>query len=300
LNAVSGARMPDGVRVPHPLAHALPLFVLAGLCLSSLDATAKYLVRDHSLFVVVWARYAGQMVVVTPWALHRGGRRFFRTNRLGLQLLRSLFLLLATLGFWGGLRYLPLAEASSITFLAPTFVVLLSWPLLHERPTRARRIASTVGFIGILILLRPGSSILHPAVLLLIGAALANALYQLLTRRLLDESIYATLFYSASVGTLALSLALPFTTSLPHVLAVGIGPLVLLGLLAGVGHRCMTQAYLRASASLLSPFTYLQILWATGFGYLLFDQHPDALSGVGMAVVVASGVGLALWERRRR
>jgi len=62
----------------------------------------------------------------------------------------------------------------------------------------------------------------------------------------------------------------------------------------------MTQAYLRASASLLSPFTYLQILWATGFGYLLFDQHPDALSGVGMAVVVASGVGLALWERRRR
>ena len=292
--------MPDGVRVPHPLAHALPLFVLAGLCLSSLDATAKYLVRDHSLFVVVWARYAGQMVVVTPWALHRGGRRFFRTNRLGLQLLRSLFLLLATLGFWGGLRYLPLAEASSITFLAPTFVVLLSWPLLHERPTRARRIASTVGFIGILILLRPGSSILHPAVLLLIGAALANALYQLLTRRLLDESIYATLFYSASVGTLALSLALPFTTSLPHVLAVGIGPLVLLGLLAGVGHRCMTQAYLRASASLLSPFTYLQILWATGFGYLLFDQHPDALSGVGMAVVVASGVGLALWERRRR
>jgi drug/metabolite transporter (DMT)-like permease len=292
--------MPEGVHVPHPLAHALPLFVLAGLCLSSLDATAKYLVRDHSLFVVVWARYAGQMVVVTPWALHRGGRRFFRTNRLGLQLLRSLFLLLATLGFWGGLRYLPLAEASSITFLAPTFVVLLSWPLLHERPTRARRIASTVGFIGILILLRPGSSILHPAVLLLIGAALANALYQLLTRRLLDESIYATLFYSASVGTLALSLALPFTTSLPHVLAVGIGPLVLLGLLAGVGHRCMTQAYLRASASLLSPFTYLQILWATGFGYLLFDQHPDALSGVGMAVVVASGVGLALWERRRR
>jgi len=292
--------MPDGVRVPHPLAHALPLFVLAGLCLSSLDATAKWLVRDHSLFVVVWARYAGQMIVVTPWALHRGGPRFFRTNRLGLQLLRSLFLVLATLGFWGGLRYLPLAEASSITFLAPTFVVLLSWPLLHERATRARRIASTVGFIGILILLRPGSSILHPAVLLLLGAALANALYQLLTRKLLDESIHATLFYSASVGTLALSLALPFTTSPAHLLAVGIGPLVLLGLLAGVGHRCITQAYLRASASLLSPFTYLQILWATAFGFFLFGQHPDALSGVGMAVVVASGVGLALWERRVR
>jgi len=300
LNAVSGVRTPDGVRVPHPLAHALPLFVLAGLCLSSLDATAKWLVRDHSLFVVVWARYAGQMIVVTPWALSRGGRGFFRTRRLGLQLLRSLFLVLATLGFWGGLRYLPLAEASSITFLAPTFVVLLSWPLLRERATRARRIASTVGFIGILILLRPGSSILHPAVLLLLGSALANALYQLLTRKLLDESIHATLFYSATVGTLALSLAVPFTTSVPHLLAVGVGPLVLLGLLAGVGHWCITQAYLRASASLLSPFTYLQILWATAFGFFLFGQHPDALSGVGMAVVVASGVGLALWERRMR
>jgi len=106
-------------------------------------------VRDHSLLVVVWARYAGQMIVVTPYAWHRGGAGFWRTRKLRLQLLRSLFLLLATLGFWGGLRYLPLAEASSVTFLAPTFVVLLSWPLLHERTTRARQIASTVGFIGI-------------------------------------------------------------------------------------------------------------------------------------------------------
>ena len=88
----------------HPLRRALPLFLLAGLCLSSLDAAAKYLVRDHSLWIVVWARYAGQMIVVTPFALHRAGRGFWRTRRLPLQLLRSLFLLLATLGFWGGLR----------------------------------------------------------------------------------------------------------------------------------------------------------------------------------------------------
>ena len=282
----------------HPLRHALPLFLLAGFCLSSLDATAKWLVRDHALWVVVWARYAGQMIVVTPVAWQRRGPGFWQTGKLRLQLLRSLFLLLATLGFWGGLRYLPLAEASSITFLAPTFVVLLSWPVLRERATRARRIASTVGFIGILILLRPGSAILQPAVLLLIGAALANALYQLLTRRLLDESPYTTLFYSASVGTLALTAGLPFTVDLEHLLAVGIGPLALLGCLAGLGHYAMTHAYLAAPASLLTPFTYLQIVWATAFGYVLFGQHPDALSGLGMAVVVASGVVLAAWERR--
>ena len=286
-------------RGPHPLRHALPLFLVAGFCLSSLDATAKYLVRDHSLWVVVWARYAGQMVVVTPFAWHRAGPGFWRTRKPGLQLLRSLFLVLATLGFWGGLRYLPLAEASSITFLAPTFVVLLSRPLLHERAPRARQIASTAGFIGILILLRPGSAVMHPAVVLLLAAALANALYQLLTRRLLDEKLHTTLFYSASVGTVVLTLGLPLATDVTRLMAIGIAPLVLLGVLAGIGHWCMTHAYLQAPASLLTPFTYLQILWATAFGYLMFGQHPDRLSALGMAVVVASGVALAWWERRR-
>jgi drug/metabolite transporter (DMT)-like permease len=282
----------------HPLRHALPLFLFAGFCLSSLDATAKWLVQDHSLWLVVWARYAGQMIVVTPFAWHRTGPGFWRTRKPGMQLLRSLFLLLATLGFWGGLRYLPLAEASSITFLAPTFVVLLSWPILHERATRARQIASTVGFIGILILLRPGSAVMHPAVLLLLGAALSNALYQMLTRRLLDEAPYTTLFYSAIVGTAVLTLALPFTMDLAHLMSVGIGPLTLLGVLAGLGHYAMTHAYLGAPASLLTPFTYLQIVWATAFGYALFGQHPDALSALGMAIVVASGVALAAWERQ--
>ncbi len=286
-------------RSAHSLRVALLLFLLAGFFLSSLDATAKYLVRDHSLWLVVWARYAGQMFVVTPFAWHRSGPGFWRTRKPALQLLRSLFLLLATLGFWGGLRYLPLAEASSVTFLAPTFVVLLSWPLLRERATRARQLAAMVGFVGIVILLRPGSAVMHPAVALLIGAALANALYQLLTRKLLDEKVHTTLFYSASVGTAALTLGLPLTTNLTQLMAVGIVPLVLLGVLAGLGHWCMTHAYLQAPASLLTPFTYLQIVWATAFGYVMFDQHPDRLSALGMAIVVASGVSLAWWERRR-
>ena len=286
-------------RTAHPLRHALPLFLLAGLCLSSLDATAKYLVRDYSLILVVWARYAGQMVVVTPFAWQRSGPGFWRTRKLTIQLLRSLMLVLATLGFFGGLRYLPLAEASAITFLAPIFVVLLSWPLLHERTTRARWVASITGFIGIIILLRPGSAVMHPAVLLLIGAALANALYQLLTRKLLDESPHTTLFYSASVGTLLLSLALPFVVDVAHLTALVVPLFVLMGVFAGLGHWCLTHAYLIAPATLLTPFTYLQIMWATTFGYLIFDQHPDRTSAVGMAIIVASGLSLALWERRR-
>ena len=286
-------------RTAHPLRHALPLFLLAGLCLSSLDATAKYLVRDYSLLLVVWARYAGQMVVVTPFAWQRTGPGFWRTRKLRVQLLRSLMLVLATLGFFGGLRYLPLAEASAITFLAPIFVVLLSWPLLHERATRARWVASITGFVGIIILLRPGSAVMHPAIALLIGAALANALYQLLTRKLLDESPHTTLFYSASVGTLLLSLALPFVVDVAHLTRLVVPLFVLMGVFAGLGHWCLTHAYLIAPATLLTPFTYLQILWATTFGYLIFGQHPDRTSAVGMAIIVASGLSLALLERRR-
>jgi drug/metabolite transporter (DMT)-like permease len=277
---------------------ALLLFLIAGFCLSSLDATAKYLVRDHALFLVVWARYAGQMLVVTPFAWRNGGPGFWRTRRLGLQLLRSTLLLGATVCFFGALRYLPLAEGSAITFLAPIFVVLLSGPLLGERPNLARWVATATGFCGILILVRPGSAVFHPAALLLVVAALCNALYFLLTRKLVDENVHTTLFYSALVGTVGLSLALPWelqaTTPTP-----GDGLFLALGLFAGLGHWLIVNSFQHAQPSLLTPFSYLQMIWATLYGYLIFDQLPDRWSGIGMTIIVASGLLLALQEGRR-
>ena len=283
----------------HPLRRALPLFLLAGLCLSSLDATAKYLVRDHALFLVVWARYAGQMLVVTPFAWRRAGPSFWRTRRPLLQLTRSGSLLVATICFFGGLRYLPLAEASAVTFLAPIFVVVLSGPLLGEQPNRARWIASIAGFAGVLILVRPGSAIFHPAALLLVLAALCNAFYFISTRKLADEPAYTTLFYSALVGTVGLSLALPwqFEGDAPP---ISHGALfLLLGLFAGVGHWFVISAYLLAPASMLTPFTYLQMIWATVYGFAIFGQLPDRASALGMAIIVASGLWLAVQERGR-
>jgi len=282
----------------HPLRAALPLVVAAGLCFSTLDATAKYLVQDHTLFVVVWARYAGQMIVVTPISWHRGGGAFWRTRHLGMQLARSLCLVVATLCFFGALRFLPLAEGSAISFLAPMFAIVLSMPVLGERPTRARWIAAIVGFAGILILVRPGSAVFHPATGLLVMAAISNALYQLLTRRLPNDSPHTTLFYSALVGTAILSLGIPFA-DLPDFSWKDAFFLVMLGFLAGIGHWMLITAYLRAPASLIAPFTYLQMIWATAYGYLVFGQLPDGLSALGMAVIVASGVGLIVHERRR-
>lgn len=283
----------------HPLRQALPLFLLAGLCLTALDTTAKYLVRDHSLFLVVWARYAGQMLVVTPFVLHRAGPGFWRTRNLRMQLLRSAFLLVATICFFAGLRYLPLAEGSAITYLAPILIVVFSQPVLGERPTRARWIASITGFVGILVLLRPGSTVLQPAVLLLITTAFCNAFYQLLTRKLPGDSAHTTLFYSALIGAIGLTLALPWGFDGASLTWREGGLLLLLGLFAGLGHWLIITAFLIAPASLLTPFTYVQMIWATLFGYVVFNQLPDGWSAVGMAIIVGSGLMLALQERRR-
>jgi len=283
----------------HPLAHALPLFLAAGVLLTTLDTTAKYLVRDHSVLLVVWARYVGQMLVVTPFARHRAGKDFWRTRHLRMQLLRSACLVAATACFFTGLRYLPLAEASAITFLAPMFIVILAQPLLGEKPTRVRWVAVALGFAGILVLLRPGSAVFHPAALLLIGTALFNALYQLLTRKVTGDSVHATLFYSALVGAVVSTLALPLASSSAPITGFTLFLLLLTGLLAGTGHWLITRAYLIAPASLLTPFTYVQMVWATMFGYFVFAQIPDRWSFAGMAIIVGSGVMLAFVERRR-
>ena len=282
----------------HPLRRALPLFLLAGICFSTLDAAAKYLVQEQTLFFVVWARYAGQMVVVTPIAWNRGGHGFWRTGHLRIQLLRSLCLVVATACFFGALRFLPLAEGSAISFLAPMFAIMLSMPVLGERPTRARWLSCIGGFVGIVILVRPGSAVFHPATLLLVLCAISNAMYQLLTRKLPGDSPYTTLFYSALVGTVVLSLALPFAGLPASVSMADAFLLVLLGVLAGLGHGMLINAYLMAPASLLVPFTYLQTIWATLYGYLVFAQLPDGFSALGMAVIVGSGVALVVHERR--
>lgn len=279
---------------------ALFFFILSGICFCSLDALAKHLVAGHSVFLVVWARYVGQMAVVTPFARHRGGPRFWHSHKLGLQLMRSTLIIGATVSFYVALRYLPLAEASSITYLAPMFVVMLSWPVLRERPGRARYLATAAGLVGVLFLLRPGSDILQPAALLTILTAIFVAFYHLLTRMLADENPYTTLFYSGLVGALGFTLALPFGWDGPLVGWPEMALLLALGACSGIAHALVIKGYHGAPASLLTPFTYLQMIWATFYGWLFFGQLPDGWSALGMAIIAGSGLILALQERWRR
>lgn len=284
---------------PHPLRQALPLILASGLFFATLDTTGKFLVAAHSVLLVVWARYVGQMAFATSIAARRLGAGFWRTRHPRMQLARALCLVVASTSFVGSLRYLPLAEGSAVAFLAPVLAIILSIPVLGERPTPARWLAAAGGFAGVLLVVRPGSAMFHPAAALMAFSALANAMYQVLTRRVPNDRPETTLFYTSSVGTVALTLALPliaFPESIaPRDLALFAG----LGLFAGAGHWCFIAAFVRAPASLLAPFTYLHLVWATAYGLVVFGQHPDALGIAGMALVVASGVGLALHEHRR-
>lgn len=284
---------------PSLVARAISLYILAGLFLSSLDATAKVLVQDYPVWWIVWARFTGHIVVVVPLAWLKVGPGFWRTRQPVLQLGRATLLLSASIAFFSALLYLPLAEASAISFLAPMIIVLLSGPLLGEVVPRARWVAVGTGFAGILLVTRPGSAAFHPAALLMLGMAFCNALYMLLTRKLTADSAYTTLFYSASVGAVAFTCVLPFLPLHPLPGWRDALLFLLLGVLAGLGHWCVITAFLQSQASRLTPFTYLQMVWPLGFGWLLFGQFPDHISIIGILVILASGVWLA-WQERRR
>src|SRR5258706_1043755 len=239
-------------------ARAVLLFLLAGLCLSSLDATAKYLVRSYPVEWCIWARYAGHLLMALPLAWTRVGSGFWRSTRPFVQGARSALLLVTSVCFFVALQYLPLADASAISFLAPLFVVVLSGPLLGETVPKSRWIAVAIGFGGILLVTRPGAAAFHPAALLMLAMAFCNALYQMLTGKLASDSPYTTLFYSAVPGAIAFTLALPFLPAHPLPGAFEALLFVLLGLLGGLGHWCITRAFLQAQASQLTPFGYLQ------------------------------------------
>lgn len=274
------------------------VLVLVTVALFSItDLCSKYLTRFYPVAFVVWACYTFHLVFIVAALGPRLGKGLVRTAHPGVQIVRGFLLVGASLFFVGALKYMPLAESTSIAFLTPLIVTLLSVVFLKEHVDAARWIAVASGFIGVLVIIRPGSDVFHWAVLLPIGNAVAFASYQVLTRKIAAvESAYTSIFYAGLVGSLLLSAALPYIWVTPQSLAHG-ALLVFVGVLSGSAHLLLIKAYSHAPASRLAPFTYSQLIWVMLIGFVAFGDFPDAWSLAGIALLVASGIYIATHER---
>ena len=276
------------------------LMCAAVLCFAALDATAKWLGREMNPILVTWFRYASGVALVSvllnPWTVPG----LARTRRPWLQALRSFLLLACTALNFLALEHLQLVQTISILFATPLLVALLAGPILGERIGRERLAAIAVGFVGVLVVTRPGFGAMHPAALYSVAGTVAYAVYALCTRLLAaHDSTATTLFYSGLAGLLLLTPVLPLIWAAPP--SAGAWALLgLLGLLGTVGHWLLILAHARAPAGVLSPFLYTQLIWMVALGYLVFGDWPDHWTLVGGGIVAASGLYLIAQERARR
>jgi drug/metabolite transporter (DMT)-like permease len=275
------------------------LMCLALLCFSGLDATAKWVNRSVDPLVTVWARYVSAaaltFIFINPWT--KPGA--VATRRLPLQLARSFMLFLSTICNFVALQYLQLVEALSIVFSTPLIVTLLAGPILGERIGMQRLIAVCVGFIGVLVVARPGLGTMHPAALLSLTGAVAYAFYGITTRMLAStDSSATTIIYSSLAGIVLMTPLLPWvwtTPSSPLTWAL----LMMTGFFGAVGHWLLVLAYARAPAVILSPFIYSQIVWMLALGYIVFGDWPDPWTFAGAGIVIASGLYLLYREQAK-
>jgi len=263
-----------------------------------LNASAKYLGPRYSMAEIVWARYFGHFIYMLILFMPGRGLRLFRTRRLFMQLVRSFLLLGSTVSFFIGLKGISLAMASAINFIGPFIVTALSVPMLGERVGPRRWSAVVVGFIGAIVIIRPGAGAVNGWALFIVGNATFYAFYQIFSRRLAAiDPAETSITYAAMVGTVAATVLLPFDCRWPDNSWDWLAFLGL-GLFGGLGHYFVVKAFENAPASVLSPFNYLQLVGATIVGYLIFGDFPDAWTWIGAAVIVASGLYITYREAR--
>jgi drug/metabolite transporter (DMT)-like permease len=277
----------------------IALILASTVFLGTSDVTAKYLSATLPSIEITWIRFLVFAMIMTP-AMMPGSPLFaMQTGRLGLHLLRGATILGSSLFFISGLRFLPIAEASATGFVAPLFVTALSIVFLGEKVGLRRWIATAVGLIGVLIILRPGTGAFHMAAFFPLVSALAWACTLIITRMMSGtERAITVMAYSAIVGLCILSALVPFVWVTPtwHDIAFG----VLIGIASTAGQWIVVLAFRYADASVLAPFSYTQLLWVSILGFFIFGEVPDAYTITGAAFIVASGLYTAHRERVRR
>jgi drug/metabolite transporter (DMT)-like permease len=278
---------------------AIALVLLSSFVFAVSDAAAKFVVGRLPPLEVHWLRSLVVLALTLPVLLWRKGPGVFRTRRPVLQLLRGLSVMGASLLFLSGLMHLPVADASAINFVWPILVTVFSVILLKEQVGVRRAVATLVGFIGMLVIMRPGSGAFHWAAVFPLGAAVVWALGSVLTRMMsADDAAETTIVWSAVISFLAGALAMPFVYVQPTLPELGL--CVLIGIGSAIGHAMVIFAFSNAPASALAPYSYSQLVWAAVAGFVFFNTLPDRWTVAGAAIIAASGIYTAHREHVRR
>jgi drug/metabolite transporter (DMT)-like permease len=284
------------VRGDDPLRGIL-LVIAATVLFSVSDATAKYVSQTLPVIEVAWFRYAVFVALTLPPAL-RHRRAALDTRRPATQVVRGLAVVLSAILFVYGLRVLPMADAAAINFVAPLFITMLSVPMLGEQVGLRRWSAVAVGLLGATIAAQPGTAAFSAGAIFPVLSAAAWALGMVLTRRMAGtEQPATTLVWTAGTGLALLTCLLPLQARLPSFEELAL--CLLIGLVASGGQWLVVLAYRCAPASLLAPFAYLQLIWSSALGYVVFNGRPGAATVVGAAIIAASGLYSAHRERVR-
>jgi drug/metabolite transporter (DMT)-like permease len=276
------------------------LLHIAGLwLLSTLDASGKWLLMAGvPVLMVAWVRYAVHTVLMTAVVLPSRGMAIFKTRSLPRQLIRGALMIATTVLFFSVLGRLPMAEATAMNFMAPLFLMAMAPWLLHEAHRLHRWLGVLVGFAGMLIVVRPGAQLDPLGVLLGLLTALVFAFFQIATRRVANDDPLTTNYYGGLFGIVALTLALPWFWKTPALSLWQWLLLISTGISGFLGHWLQIAAYSKSPATLLAPFSYLQIVTAAILGWLVFGQLPGRTTAIGIALICLAGLGVVLAESR--
>lgn len=270
------------------------------LLFACMDAATKYLTARYSIPLIIWIRYGVHWLCMSALLLPRERGQLLAARQPGLVILRSLILVAVTLLVSLALQRMPVAEVTAVQFLAPIMVTLLAGPLLKEKTGKVRVACAMAGFAGVLLVAHPGSGLDVLGLVFALLAAFFNAMYQLMSRLLgATERTLVMIYYMALIGFTCASLGAPWFWPDQWPVWTDFLLIAMLGLAGWLGHSLFTLAYRDAPASLLAPVTYLQLFWAGMLGWMLFGQFPSGMTLLGMLIIVASGVTVALHDRYR-
>ncbi|MDR3528962.1 MAG: DMT family transporter [Rhodopila sp.] len=276
---------------------AIVLAVSATVLFGSADTISKYLSGSLPIVEFIWIRYVLFLMMAMILAGRRP-RRSVRPRNPGLQVIRGLCVVGSSVLFVYGVRRMTMAQATTISFLSPILVTILSIPLLGETVGPRRWAAVAAGTLGMLVVVRPGMGGFQPAALFGIAGAFCWALALIITRKIATtDAAQTTVLWSAAIGAAILTLLLPFEAVWPNTWQMGLS--LVLGVLASIGQWLVILAHRLAPASLLAPFFYSQLLWVAGLGFLVFGNLPDAWTLTGAGIIIASGLYTAHRERIR-